>query len=201
MRKIFIVCLLGFIACTNSTAQIDAGLFRFPDVSQSQIVFTYANDVWIVGKEGGMANKLSSPAGVESFPKFSPDGKTIAFTGNYDGNDDVYAMPASGWRACTCNATWFTRPCSRLDTRMANGILFASGRESERARYNQFFTIASTGGPAEKLPTGLCRVWFLFTGWKTNGIDFSQHGFQNLETIPGRFECRYPYFQFEGSEF
>src|ERR1700741_5392137 len=96
MRKI-IVCLLGFIACTNLIAQqIDAGLFRFPDVSQSQIVFTYANDIWIVAKEGGTAIKLSSPAGVESYPKFSPDGKSIAFSGNYDGNNDAYVIPVNG---------------------------------------------------------------------------------------------------------
>src|SRR5215204_5032178 len=95
MKKIFIVCLSAFTAI-NTTAQIDAGLLRFPDVSQSQIVFTYANDIWIVGKEGGTASKLSSPAGVESFPKFSPDGKTIAFSGNYDGNKDVYILPVNG---------------------------------------------------------------------------------------------------------
>ena len=51
---------------------------------------------WIMPKEGGTANKLSSPPGVEIFPKFSPDGKSIAFTGNYDGNPDVYVIPVGG---------------------------------------------------------------------------------------------------------
>src|SRR4051812_10464245 len=76
--------------------QIDAGLFRFPDVSQTQIVFSYANDLWIMPKDGGTAVRLSSPPGVESFPRFSPDGKQIAFSGNYDGNTDVYVIPVSG---------------------------------------------------------------------------------------------------------
>src|SRR5215475_6556058 len=96
MKKFFITCCICFIAGLNLPAQIDAGLFRYPDVSQSQIVFTYANDLWIAPKEGGTAIKLSSPAGVESYPKFSPDGKSIAFTGNYDGNSDVYVIPSNG---------------------------------------------------------------------------------------------------------
>jgi tricorn protease len=151
MRKILMVCLPIFFACTNLMAQIDAGLFRFPDVSQSQIVFTYANDIWIVGKEGGTAIKLSSPSGVESFPKFSPDGKTIAFTGNYDGNQDAYAMPASG--GVPLRLTQHGLPDRVVDwTPDGKRILFASGREAGRERYNQFFTIPSSGGAAEKLP-------------------------------------------------
>ena len=54
-----------FLSALPAMAQVNAGLFRYPDVSQSQIVFTYANDVWIVAKEGGTATKLSSPPGVE----------------------------------------------------------------------------------------------------------------------------------------
>src|SRR3954463_1605744 len=64
---------LFIISCTISMclfAQIDAGLFRYPDVSQTQIVFTYANDLWLIPKDGGTAIKLSSPAGVESIRNF-----------------------------------------------------------------------------------------------------------------------------------
>ena len=95
MKK-FLILLMVCTGFLSTRAQIDAGLFRYPDVSKTQIVFTYANDLWLVPKEGGTAVRLSSPPGVESFPKFSPDGKTIAFSGNYDGNLDVYAIPASG---------------------------------------------------------------------------------------------------------
>src|SRR6187455_2450124 len=95
MKKI-IACLAVSVLTLRLFAQIDAGLFRFPDVSQSQIVFTYANDLWVVPKDGGTAIKLSSPAGVEIYPKFSPDGKSVAFTGNYDGNADVYVIPVNG---------------------------------------------------------------------------------------------------------
>ena len=95
MKKI-IACLAVSVLTLRLFAQIDAGLFRFPDVSQTQIVFTYANDLWLIPKEGGTAIKLSSPAGVESYPKFSPDGKSIAFSGNYDGNNDAYTIPVTG---------------------------------------------------------------------------------------------------------
>ena len=79
MKKI-VFAVINFLVSVSLFAQIDAGLFRYPDVSQSQIVFTYANDLWVMPKDGGSAVKLSSPAGVEIFPKFSPDGKSIAFT-------------------------------------------------------------------------------------------------------------------------
>ncbi len=80
MKK-FIFYVVSNLFFISLFAQTDAGLYRFPDVSKSQIVFTYANDLWVMPKVGGEAIKLSSPLGVESFPKFSPDGKSIAFSG------------------------------------------------------------------------------------------------------------------------
>ena len=71
-------------------------MLRFPDVSADEIVFVYAGDLWIVPKAGGAARRLSSPKGQEMLPKFSPDGSLIAFSGNYDGNTDVYTIPAQG---------------------------------------------------------------------------------------------------------
>lgn len=82
------------------SAQINARLFHQPDVSETQIVFAYGGDIWIVPKAGGMATKLSSPKGEESFPRFSPDGSQIAFSGNYDGNTDIYVLPSTGGYPC-----------------------------------------------------------------------------------------------------
>ncbi|HEY6953746.1 MAG TPA: PDZ domain-containing protein, partial [Flavisolibacter sp.] len=150
MRKLALLpgCLFSAISLF---AQIDAGLFRFPDISKDQIVFTYANDLWLVPKEGGTAIKLSSPAGVESFPKFSPDGKSIAFTGNYDGNSDVYVLPTAGGVPVRLTAHGY--PDRVVDwTTDGKKVLFASSRESGKARFNQFFTVSAGGGPAEKLP-------------------------------------------------
>ncbi|MEJ2677832.1 MAG: hypothetical protein P8174_02010, partial [Gemmatimonadota bacterium] len=86
-----LIALLGVAA--PAAAQINARLFRYPDVSAKQIVFVYGNDVWIVPRTGGVAQRLTTPPGEEMFPRFSPDGSRIAFTGDYDGNEDVYVMP------------------------------------------------------------------------------------------------------------
>jgi len=69
---------------------------RFPDISKDQIAFSYAGDLWLVGRQGGTARRITSHPGLELFPKFSPDGQSIAFTGQYDGNYNVYVMPAGG---------------------------------------------------------------------------------------------------------
>jgi len=150
MRKL--ACLLASITVANFlSAQIDAGLFRFPDVSKDQIVFTYANDLWVAPKDGGTAIKLSSPSGVESYPKFSPDGKSIAFTGNYDGNSDVYVLPTAG--GVPVRLTSHGYPDRVVEwTTDGKKVLFASSRESGKARFNQFYTVSSSGGSAEKLP-------------------------------------------------
>ena len=71
-------------------------LLRFADISKDRVVFAYAGDLWISSREGGAARRLTSHVGDELYPKFSPDGKWIAFTGEYDGNPDVYVISAEG---------------------------------------------------------------------------------------------------------
>ncbi|MBV8809553.1 MAG: PD40 domain-containing protein [Acidobacteriaceae bacterium] len=71
-------------------------LVRNPTVSQTQIAFEYAGDIWIVSRDGGDAQRLTNGVGHETGPHFSPDGSLVAFTGEYDGNIDVYVVPAAG---------------------------------------------------------------------------------------------------------
>jgi tricorn protease len=71
-------------------------LLRFPTTDGKQIVFCYAGELYTVAKEGGIARRLTSGPGYSSFPHFSPDGSKIAFTSQYDGNTEVYVMPAEG---------------------------------------------------------------------------------------------------------
>ena len=89
-----LVTLLAFARPVE--AAIDARMFRYPDVSATDIAFVYAGDIWVVDKTGGVAHRLSSPAGEESFPRFSPDGGEIAFSAAYDGNTDVYVTSVAG---------------------------------------------------------------------------------------------------------
>ena len=133
-----------------AAAQVDARMFRYPDVSASQIAFVYAGDIWTVPKAGGVATRLSSPAGEEMFPRFSPDGKTIAYSANYDGTLDVYAVAATG--GMPVRLTHHPMGDRLVDWHPdGKRVLFASSRESGRQRYNQFYLVPATGGLPEKL--------------------------------------------------
>jgi tricorn protease len=93
MRRIFFgLFLFTLIAC----AQSGHLLLRKPALSRTQVVFSYAGDLWSVPREGGEARRLTVSPGMETDPVFSPDGSTLAFTGEYDGNVDVFVMPAAG---------------------------------------------------------------------------------------------------------
>ncbi|MGA2327611.1 MAG: PDZ domain-containing protein [Bryobacteraceae bacterium] len=94
MRHFLFTSLVVF-ASTVSLAETNY-LFRKPALSRTEIVFSFAGDLWSVPREGGDARRLTTGAGVERDPVFSPDGSQIAFTGEYDGNQDVFVMPASG---------------------------------------------------------------------------------------------------------
>jgi tricorn protease len=144
--------LLTTLALTiNQSIAIDARLMRYPDVSESRIAFVYAGDIWVAPKQGGEAVRLSSPRGEETFPKFSPDGKTLAFSANYDGNTDVYTVPVTG--GVPTRLTYHGAADRVLDWYPdGQSILFASGRYSERDRYNKLFKIAKDGGFPEQLP-------------------------------------------------
>ena len=150
MKKVYLVLVLIFIY-GSINAQISASLMQHPDVSDTQITFIYGDDVWIASKSGGNANRLSSPEGSESYPRFSPDGNTIAYTANYHGNSDVYLIDANGGvpKRLTFHGM-FDRVLGW--TPDGNSVLFASSRESGRQRYSQFYTVPAAGGPATKLP-------------------------------------------------
>lgn len=90
------VCLLTALAGTALAAGTETALMRFPDIHGDQIVFVHGEDIWKAPTAGGMAVRLTLHDGEERFPKFSPDGKMIAFSAEYDGNQDVYVMDSDG---------------------------------------------------------------------------------------------------------
>jgi tricorn protease len=98
MRKLrlLLIALTSILSQFTSAQSNPPLLLRFPTVSKTQIVFTYADDLWIVSRDGGDARRLTSAAGIEGLPYFSPDGSLIAFTGDFDGNRDVFVVPATG---------------------------------------------------------------------------------------------------------
>lgn len=92
-RYLLILSLFSFFLIGNAK---EARLLRFPTTNGTEVVFSYAGDLYKVSINGGEAQRLTSHVGYEMFPKFSPDGKTIAFTGQYDGNTEVYTIPEAG---------------------------------------------------------------------------------------------------------
>jgi tricorn protease len=196
MKKIFACLFPVSLMAMPLLAQIDAGLFRFPDVSKTQIVFTYANDIWLISKEGGMAVKLSSPPGVEIYPKFSPDGKSIAFTGNYDGNRDVYTMPVAG--GVPLRLTEHSFGDRTVDwTTDGKRVLFASIRESGKYRFNQFYMVPATGGPAEKLPMPYAEFGSYSPDGKQMALNFRTQVGRNWKRYRGGWNADIHIFNFE----
>ncbi|MGC3959398.1 MAG: hypothetical protein QM813_16065 [Verrucomicrobiota bacterium] len=126
-------------------------MMRQPDVSATHIAFVYAGDIWVAPKTGGEAVRLSSPRGEESFPKFSPDGSTIAFSGNYDGNTDIYTMPMTGG---VPQRVTHHGAADRVIDWYPDGknLLFATTMTSFKDRFSQLYKVAATGGLPEKLP-------------------------------------------------
>jgi tricorn protease len=150
--SIFLIfALIGATGLAKLQAQVDARMLQFPDVSQQYIAFEYGGDIWIVSKDGGVANKITSAKGEEFLPRFSPDGSRIAFNGNYDGNIDIYVVPARGGMAQRVTHHGMTE---RMDDWYPDGnsILYSSSMESGKQRFNQFFKVSPAGGLPEKLP-------------------------------------------------
>ncbi|MAD79104.1 MAG: peptidase S41, partial [Planctomycetaceae bacterium] len=127
-----------------------ASMYRFPDISNEEIVFTYGNDLWRVPIEGGTALPLASPDGLETIPRFSPDGDKVAFVGNYDGNRDIYVVPTKGGmpRRITHHPTG-----ERLSDWTADGDLLYSARGMGGVpRAERIYRVGGEGGLPEALP-------------------------------------------------
>jgi len=131
-----LVSILGHLA----TLAEEARLLRFPAIHDDQIAFGYAGDLYTVSARGGLARRLTSdPDGYEMFPRFSPDGKHLAFTGQYDGNTEVYVMPAEGG---TPRRLTYTATLDRDDVsdRMGPNNIVMTWRDNETVVYRSRWT-------------------------------------------------------------
>jgi tricorn protease len=151
---------LALLAASPALALEDARLLRFPDVNGDTVVFSHGGDLWSVSTAGGAARRLTSGEGLELFPRFSPDGRWIAFTGQYDGSWDVYVMPAAG--GPPRRLTWY--PARENSDRMGpdnvvlgwtpdGRILFRSQRSPENDPFvGEPWAVRPEGGPVERYP-------------------------------------------------
>ncbi|MCF8218884.1 MAG: PDZ domain-containing protein [Bacteroidales bacterium] len=157
-RTLVLALLPLFLLSQESTR-----LLRFPDISDGQIAFSYAGDLYLVDENGGTARKITTDEGYEMFPRFSPDGKQLAFTGQYDGNTEVYLMKSDGSEPTRLSYT-ATLNRDEVSDRMGpnnivmdwkpNGeeIVFRSRKKSFNAFVGQLYSISAEGGMEEQLP-------------------------------------------------
>jgi tricorn protease len=191
-RYLTIFTLLFLVITISLSAKEEARLLRFAAIYEDQIVFSYAGDLYSVSASGGVARKLTSHEGIEMFPRFSPDGKLIAFTAQYDGNTEVYLIPSEGGEP---KRLTFTATLGRDDVsdRMGpnnlvmgwkhngNEIVFRSRMKSFNPFIGEHFVVTKEGDIPEQLPLprgGFCsyspddqklaynRVFREFRTWK-----------------------------------
>jgi tricorn protease len=163
MKKVTLIIGILLIFSLFSIAQSVDRLLRFPAISGDTIVFTYAGDLYTVLKTGGEARKLTSGEGYEMFAKFSPDGKTIAFTGQYDGNTEVFTIPSKGGepKRITYTATLQRDdisdrmgPNNIVTTWTPDGenIIYRSRKQSFNSFVGSLFSVPKDGGMSQQLP-------------------------------------------------
>ena len=139
-------------ALAGSAAEPDptSGLCRYPDISGNEIVFIYGNDLWIVPKQGGTARPVANPPGFEGAPRFSPDGKSIAFRANYDQGLDLYTLSVEG--GIPQRVTHHPGPEGLCDwTPDGKGLIFM-GNQGGLTRATKLYSVPATGGLASQLP-------------------------------------------------
>ena len=153
--------IIIFLWCVAGSAGAQTKLLRFPDISGDRVVFTYGGDLWTAPASGGGAIRLTSHPGMEVFGKFSPDSKWIAFTGQYDGDEQVYVVASGG--GVPRQLTFYPAkgpftPRWGWDNQVygwsADGkrIYFKSQRDSWALPIARLYSVSVDGGPAEALP-------------------------------------------------
>lgn len=132
-------------------------LLREPAISAKNIAFAYAGDLWVADRDGKNVRRLTTFSGQEAAPHFSPDGKMLAFSGEYDGNLDVFVVPVEGGEPQ--RLTWHPLPdVAKGWTPDGQSVVLASGRESAPYSYpDRFWKVSLKGGLEEALP--IPRIW------------------------------------------
>jgi tricorn protease len=145
----------------NAVSMDDVRLLRFPDINKNLIAFVYAGDIWTVNSSGGEARRLTSHEGLELFPKISPDGQWIAFSGEYSGNRQIFVIPSNG--GVPRQLTWYN-PVGEMPPRGgwdnvvldwtpdSKQILIRANRTTFGERNGRYFLVSLEGGLEKPLP-------------------------------------------------
>jgi tricorn protease len=176
----FALCLAAAAGLAAGAASAQTKLLRFPDIYKDKVVFTYAGDLWTAPSTGGTATRITAHPGLEMSARFSPDGKWIAFTGQYDGDEQVYVIPATG--GVPKQLTFYPArgpfpPRWGYDNQVygwtpdGKSVVFRSLRDGWHHSDSRIYTVPVAGGLGEPLPMPL-----------SGGADLSPDGKQVVYT-------------------
>jgi tricorn protease len=163
LPAVILLALLTLVPAFAAAQQEEARVLRFPAIHGNTIAFSYAGNLYTVPSNGGVARRITSHEGYETFPRFSPDGAHIAFTGQYDGNTEVYRIPAMGG---TPERLTYTPTLGRDDigdrmgpnnvvmgwTPDGNHVLFRSRMREHNSFKGQLYLASLDAGLVEQLP-------------------------------------------------
>jgi tricorn protease len=159
-----VLCAAWFAACiihpslAFAQAELPDGFYRYPTIGSGMIVFASEGDLWKVPAEGGTAVRLTAHEGEERFPHISPDGRWVAFTAQYEGNDDVYIMPTVGGEPR--RLTWHPASDQAIGWTEDGKLLFRSRRDTPHNDYHML-RIDPNGGIPELIPLEPC-AWLSY---------------------------------------
>ncbi|MGA9494734.1 MAG: DPP IV N-terminal domain-containing protein, partial [Terriglobales bacterium] len=154
--------VIGTAGLSSAQETQEGRLLRFPDIYKDKIAFMYGGDIWLASSSGGTARRITSHPGRELFPKFSPDGRWLAFTGQYDGNFNVYVMSSEGGQPK--QLTFYQGQAQQLSDRMGvlnqvigwtpdgKSIVFLSRRDASNGWTKRPYTVSADGGLAKPMP-------------------------------------------------
>jgi tricorn protease len=169
-----ILTSLVWIALADSASAGEIKMARHPDYHEGMITFSYLGDIWVAKEDGSNPRRVTVHKAFDSHPRFSPDGKWIAFSSNRYGDSDVFVIPAVGGSAR--RLTFHSAPDTVVGwSRDSNRVLFSSARGRVFPGIPSLYEVSVEGGLEQPIPTD----WGIYASYSPDGtrLAFNRHPF------------------------